>query len=54
MNSTTTLVIATRNQGKLSEISDLLKDFPVDIKSLDDFGPIPEVVEDGDTFEENA
>jgi XTP/dITP diphosphohydrolase len=54
MNNTITLVIATRNQGKLSEISDLLKDYPVDIKSLDDFGPIPEVVEDGETFEENA
>ena len=54
MNNTVTLVIATRNQGKLKEISDLLKDYPVDIKSLDDFGPIPEVVEDGDTFEENA
>lgn len=54
MNNTVTLVIATRNQGKLKEISDLLKDYPVDIKSLDDFGPIPEVEEDGDTFEENA
>jgi XTP/dITP diphosphohydrolase len=54
MNNTITLVIATRNQGKLSEISDLLKDYPVDIKSLDDFGPIPEVVEDGETFEDNA
>ena len=54
MNNTITLVIATRNQGKLKEISDLLKDYPVDIKSLDDFGPIPEVEEDGDTFEENA
>ena len=54
MNNSTTLVIATRNQGKLKEISDLLKDYPVDIKSLDDFGPIPEVVEDGETFEENA
>ena len=54
MNDATTLVIATRNQGKLKEISALLKDYPVDIKSLDDFGPIPEVVEDGDTFDENA
>ncbi len=54
MNKPITLVIATRNQGKLSEISDLLKDYPVDIKNLDDFGPIPEVVEDGETFEENA
>lgn len=54
MNDATTLVIATRNQGKLKEISALLKDYPVDIKSLNDFGPIPEVVEDGDTFDENA
>ncbi|MGA6927057.1 MAG: XTP/dITP diphosphatase, partial [Desulfosarcina sp.] len=31
-----------------------LETFPVTIKNLDDFGPIPEVVEDGDTFDENA
>ena len=48
------LVIATRNKGKTAEIRDLLNDFPVTIKDLDDFGPIPEVVEDGDTFDENA
>jgi XTP/dITP diphosphohydrolase len=48
------LVIATRNKGKTAEIRDLLTSFPVTIKNLDDFGPIPEVVEDGDTFDENA
>lgn len=48
------LVLATRNPGKTAEIRDLLKDFPVTIQNLDDFGPIPEVVEDGATFEENA
>jgi len=48
------LVIATRNKGKTSEIRDLLKDFPIEIKNLDDFGPIPQVEEDGTTFEENA
>ncbi len=48
------IVIATRNKGKISEISDLLKNFPIHIKCLDDFGPIPEVEEDGSTFEENA
>jgi XTP/dITP diphosphohydrolase len=48
------IVIATRNKGKKSEISDLLKGFPVDIKGLDDFGPIPHIEEDGDTFDENA
>jgi XTP/dITP diphosphohydrolase len=48
------LVIATRNKGKKQEIKDLLKDFPVEIKNLDDFGPIPNLEEDGDTFDENA
>lgn len=48
------LVIATRNAGKTNEIRALLEDFPLDIRNLDDFGPIPEVVEDGLTFEENA
>jgi XTP/dITP diphosphohydrolase len=49
-----TLVIATRNPGKTSEIRDLLKGFPIKIKNLEDFGPIPVVEEDGRTFEENA
>ncbi len=54
MKRNRTLVIATRNKGKTAEIRELLNAFPVTIKNLDDFGPIPEVVEDGDTFEENA
>lgn len=54
MQDKITIVIATGNKGKKSEISYLLKGFPVDIKGLDDFGPIPDVEEDGDTFEENA
>ena len=48
------LVIATRNKGKTKEIKALLNDFPVKIKNLDDFGPIPHLEEDGDTFDENA
>ncbi len=48
------LVIATRNRGKLREFKELLKDVDIEIRSLDDFGPIPEVVEDGETFDENA
>jgi XTP/dITP diphosphohydrolase len=48
------MVIATRNPGKTAEIRDLLREFPVEVKSLSDFGPIPEVKEDGRTFEENA
>ena len=48
------LVIATRNKGKTLEIKELLEGFPVEIKNLDDFGPIPHLEEDGDTFDENA
>lgn len=48
------MVLATRNKGKIAEFKDLLKDFPVEIKGLDDFGPIPAVKEDGDTFDDNA
>jgi XTP/dITP diphosphohydrolase len=48
------LVMATRNRGKSKEIREFLYGFPVDIKDLNDFGPIPEAVEDGETFEENA
>jgi XTP/dITP diphosphohydrolase len=31
-----------------------MRGFPVRIRNLEDFGPIPEVEEDGRTFEENA
>jgi XTP/dITP diphosphohydrolase len=48
------LVLATRNAGKTKEIRELLEDFPVEIKNLDDFGPIPSVEEDGMTFDDNA
>jgi XTP/dITP diphosphohydrolase len=51
---TQTIVVATRNPGKLKEIQSLLHNFPVILKSLNDFGPIPEVEEDGETFDENA
>ena len=49
-----TLVIASGNPGKTAEIRDLLAGFPIHIKNLNDFGPIPAVVEDGETFDENA
>jgi XTP/dITP diphosphohydrolase len=48
------LVLATRNAGKIVEFRALLADFSVEFKSLKDFGPIPEVAEDGQTFEDNA
>jgi XTP/dITP diphosphohydrolase len=54
MQDLITLVIATRNPNKTAEIRDLLADYPIQIKNLDDFGPIPTVEEDGDTFDDNA
>ena len=48
------LVLATKNKGKISEFKELFRGFDIEIKSLDDFGPIPPVMEDGETFEDNA
>ena len=48
------IVIATRNRGKSAEIREFLADLPAEFRDLTDFGPIPEVVEDGVTFDENA
>ena len=48
------LILATRNPGKTAEIRSLLAGFPVEVRDLSAFGPIPEVEEDGTTFEENA
>lgn len=48
------LVIATQNQNKLAEFKEILKGVAIEVKSLADFGPIPEPIEDGDTFDENA
>ena len=48
------LVLATRNRGKISEFRELLSGFDIEIKGLEEFGPIPPVVEDGADFEENA
>jgi len=48
------IVLATGNKNKVREINELLKDAPVDIKCLTDYGPLPTVIEDKETFEENA
>ncbi len=47
-------VIATRNRGKIKELKELLVDFGLDILPLDHFPQVGEIVEDGDTFFENA
>ena len=48
------MVLATRNKGKVAEFREMFRDFPVEIKSLNDVGSIPQAEEDGETFDDNA
>ncbi len=48
------VVVATRNSGKLREIRAILSPLGLKILSLKGFPGIPEIIEDGHTFEENA
>ena len=50
----TKIVLATGNRGKVRELKKLLENMPVEVLSLADFPELPEVVEDGSTFAENA
>ena len=49
-----TIVIATRNKGKLRELRSILADAYDDILSLSDFDNIPDIEETGLSFRENA
>ncbi len=49
-----TIVIASRNPGKISEFQELLEGLPLRILSLADFPGLPEISETGSTFRENA
>jgi XTP/dITP diphosphohydrolase len=53
-NSLHTLVVATTNRGKLAELTGPLQTLSLAVKSLDDFSAIPEAIEDGTSFIENA
>lgn len=48
------IVLATENRNKVKEFKKMLKDAPVEIKCLSDYRKLPSVIEDGETFEENA
>jgi len=49
-----TLIIATNNPGKAREFAEMFKDYEITVKTLADFTDIPEITENGITFEENA
>lgn len=49
------ILLATTNKGKQREYAELLAPLAMEVTILSDLGPdVPEVVEDGLTFEENA
>ena len=49
-----TVVLASRNRKKSAEIAGLLAPHGIEVLSVADFPEVPEVVEDGETFAENA
>jgi len=48
------VIFATTNQGKMKEIRMILADLPIEVLSLKEAGIEVDIVEDGQTFEENA
>lgn len=48
------IVLATRNKGKIKELSEMLRDFELEVLGLDSFPNLEDVEETGSTFEENA
>ncbi len=48
------IVFATRNEGKVREIKNMFEGTGIDLVSLNDYENIPEIIEDGNSFLENA
>lgn len=48
------LVVGSKNPGKLRELKRILSELPVEWLSLSALGKVPEVLEDGATYRENA
>ena len=48
------LFLATRNEGKISEIRELLKECETSLTSLRDYPDAPEVVENGQSYRDNV
>ncbi|MBQ7516549.1 MAG: RdgB/HAM1 family non-canonical purine NTP pyrophosphatase [Schwartzia sp.] len=48
------IVVATKNPGKVREMMNAFQNLPVELLPLSAFGDLPEAVEDGKTFAENA
>jgi XTP/dITP diphosphohydrolase len=48
------IVLATRNAHKILEIKTILHDLPLEILTLNDVSGVPELREDGETFQDNS
>lgn len=48
------IVFATKNEGKVREISEMMEGTGIEMVSLNHFAALPEIVEDGATYLENA
>ncbi|MFN5732033.1 MAG: non-canonical purine NTP pyrophosphatase, partial [Planctomyces sp.] len=48
------IVLASRNKKKTREVSEILLPYGFEVVPVTDFADVPEVVEDGSTFAENA
>lgn len=49
------LILATRNENKRKQIAEIFREeLNMEVKSLNDFSDLPDIVEDQDTFEGNA
>lgn len=48
------LVLATKNPGKVLEIKEILRHLPIEVVACSAYNDIPDVVEDGETFQDNA
>lgn len=54
METSHTLVVGSRNRKKIEEIRALLQPHGIDVLGIAEFADCPEVIEDGETFAENA
>lgn len=48
------IIFATGNKGKLKEVQNIFENTKFEVVSLYDFGEVPKIIEDADTFEGNA
>ncbi len=48
------LIFATKNKGKLKEVKNIFSEFDLELLSLNELPDPPEIIEDGNTFEENS